>query len=231
MQFTTRKRHPRDGQAGRGRADQRRGQSMVEFMLILPLFIIHRHRAYRVRDLLQRAPGVNFASRDAALLAAEAAADASADCRILRSIESYDLPPVERRPHRRGSRVLGHRYRGCHARQSSQRLSTNGQHNCATGTASRASRSVPYTMLSAAGYPESQLAAPSSPAAVARTTRSTPSASRSRYTHRWLTPLANIVTLGGTGSSSPIRTPCAWSRRCEDPTRPAQGWEPSAASR
>lgn len=64
-----------------------RGQSLVEFALILPLFVTMMLAVVEFAFVFNAVLGVNYASRNAALLAAEGGNELHSDCVILRSVE------------------------------------------------------------------------------------------------------------------------------------------------
>ena len=75
------------------RRTPRRGQAMVEFGLVLPIFILLVIGLIEFALAFNANLAVNFASREAALIGAESGNDAIADCRILQTIEnSIDNP-------------------------------------------------------------------------------------------------------------------------------------------
>jgi hypothetical protein len=71
-----------------------RGQALVEFSLVLPLFITILLAIIEFAFTFSAVLSVNFASRTAALLAAEGGADVGTDCVVLRSVESNIKPPA-----------------------------------------------------------------------------------------------------------------------------------------
>jgi hypothetical protein len=179
-----------------GRRHERRGQAMVEFGLVLPIFIILIIGLIEFALAFNANLNINFASREAALIAAESGNDDIADCRILQTIEnSIDNPS--------------------HADQISQvriyRAGINGNELAANvyvrgggpmicqfwdGVQTQEIR-VNYTQTGF-GYPVAtrcnQLLGcagqPLDTIGVAI-----------NYTHPWVTPLAGIVTLNGSGFS------------------------------
>jgi TadE-like protein len=75
------------------RARDDRGQAMAEFGLVLPLFILLVVGLIEFALAFNANLAINFASREATLVAAESGNDSIADCRILESIEnSIDNP-------------------------------------------------------------------------------------------------------------------------------------------
>ena len=63
------------------------GQSLVEFALVFPLFVLLTLFLVEFAFVFSALLGVNFASRNAALVAAEAGDDVLADCVILQEVE------------------------------------------------------------------------------------------------------------------------------------------------
>lgn len=84
---------PASRQAGAAAGDTA-GQSLAEFALILPIFMVLLMGVLEFGFLLNAVLGVNFAARDAALLAAEAGSAGGADCVILKSIEDDVSAPA-----------------------------------------------------------------------------------------------------------------------------------------
>jgi Flp pilus assembly protein TadG len=83
-------RQPRSGT--RNRAD--RGQSLVEFAVVFPLFWTILIALIEFSFGFQSVLAVSFASRNAAVIASEAGPAAMADCAILRSIEGDVTAPA-----------------------------------------------------------------------------------------------------------------------------------------
>lgn len=79
------------GQKGRSlprRRTRQKGQSLVEFALVFPLFMLLILFLVEFAFVFSAVLGVNYASRNAALIAAEAGSDKLADCVILEQVES-----------------------------------------------------------------------------------------------------------------------------------------------
>ena len=72
------------------------GQSMVEFALVIPLFIVTLLAVLEFALLFNALLAINFASRDAALVAAEAGNMSGGDCAILRTVEARVGAPADR---------------------------------------------------------------------------------------------------------------------------------------
>lgn len=180
----------------RSRRPARRGQAIVEFGLVLPLFILLVIGLIEFALAFNANLNVNFASREAALIAAESGNDSIADCRILQTIEnSIDNPA-------RADRITQVRiYRaGVNGNEIGANVYARGGGPIICefwdGVATQEIR-VNYTLLSE-GYPvasrcnqlEGCSGIPLDTVGV-----------RIDYTHPWVTPLAGFVTLSGSGFS------------------------------
>lgn len=76
--------------------DRARGQSLAEFALVFPAFVLILFGVIEFAFVLNAMLGVNFASREAALTAAEAGSNAGADCAILRTVDGSISSPADR---------------------------------------------------------------------------------------------------------------------------------------
>jgi Flp pilus assembly protein TadG len=72
------------------------GQALVEFALIFPLFFLLLLALIEFAFIFNASLGVNFASRNASLIAAEAGSSSLSDCVILQRIEDDLKAPIER---------------------------------------------------------------------------------------------------------------------------------------
>jgi Flp pilus assembly protein TadG len=72
-----------------------RGQSLVEFALVFPLFFILLLAAIEFAFAMNAVASIGFATRDAALAAAEAGNSSSADCSILRALDGSITAPAD----------------------------------------------------------------------------------------------------------------------------------------
>jgi hypothetical protein len=73
-----------------------RGQSLVEFALVFPLFVILLFGLIEFGFMFNATLAVNFASRNASLTAAVAGTNAWSDCKVLEGIENDLAPPLDR---------------------------------------------------------------------------------------------------------------------------------------
>ncbi len=86
-------RRPRSTDRRRWRS---RGQTLVEFALVLPLFMLILMAVVEFGFLFNSFLAINFASREASLVAAEAGNLARADCLILNAVEQSVSAPADR---------------------------------------------------------------------------------------------------------------------------------------
>jgi hypothetical protein len=78
----------------RRRAGRRaRGQTLVEFALVFPVFLLLTFALIEFAFVFSAMLGISYATRDAALLAAEAGSNAGADCVVLEKIEQDVTAP------------------------------------------------------------------------------------------------------------------------------------------
>jgi len=78
------------------RSDHGRGQTLVEFALVLPLFMILLMGVIEFALMFNATLAINFASRNASLVAAEAGSQGTADCAILSKIEQDIGAPLDK---------------------------------------------------------------------------------------------------------------------------------------
>jgi hypothetical protein len=166
---------------------------MVEFGLVLPIFIILIIGLIEFALAFNANIGINFASREAALIAAESGNDGIADCRILQTIEnSIDNPAHANRINQ--VRIYRAGINGNELAANVFARGGNMQCSFWDGVATQIIR-VNYTQIGF-GYPvatrcnqlEGCAGQPLDTIGV-----------RINYTHPWVTPLAGIVTLSGSG--------------------------------
>jgi Flp pilus assembly protein TadG len=121
------------------------GQSLVEFALILPLFVVILLSIIEFMFLFNAQLSLNYATRDAALIAAEAGNNLEADCQILRQVDKDLTAPTDATKvftvHIFSATEAG----GLLAAPKEQTYTRGGTMTCGTIT-------VPYT-LGATGYP------------------------------------------------------------------------------
>jgi Flp pilus assembly protein TadG len=181
----------------RGEGDDPRGQSLVEFALVGPIFILMVIGVIEFAVAFNALLAVNFASRDAALLAAEAGSDAGADCVVLDSIEDDVMEPANR------ARISQVRIYWADTNGNPKPGNIHNQYNRGGSTTCTypdgSTITVPYTLVTA-NYPETDRCDILAGCDVNHTTVDTIGVSIS-YFHGWVTPVAGLVSLTGTGFS------------------------------
>lgn len=173
-----------------------RGQSLVEFALLVPLFLVLLMGLIEFAFAFNAMLNTNYASRGAGLIAAQTGNAAASDCLILNEIELKMNAPVDER---QISRV------------EVQRTNASGSAIYATSAYGRTGTtscdlidgttlSVPYSAISS-GYPPSQRCTVLPPVGCssmtpARTTIDT-IAIQVTYVYPWHTPLRTLLPLVG----------------------------------
>jgi Flp pilus assembly protein TadG len=179
--------------ARHARAEER-GQSLVEFALLIPLFVVLLMGLIEFAFAFNAMLNTNYASRGAGLIAAQTGNNAASDCLILNEIELKINAPADKRQITRvevqrtnpsGSTIYA---------TSAYRRS--GTMNCAMNDGT--TMSVPYSALSV-GYPPSQRCTVLPPAGCTtmtpvRTTVDT-IAVQITYVYPWHTPLKALLGL------------------------------------
>src|SRR5256885_10823806 len=74
------------------------GQALIEFAIVLPIFLLLLFGLVEFGFVLNASSTVNYASRVAALLAAEGGATAGTDCMVLRAVEPAPTSPTTPTP-------------------------------------------------------------------------------------------------------------------------------------
>ncbi len=128
------------------RRHDERGQSLVEFAIIVPLFLFLLFALIEFAFAYNATLAANYATRDGALIAAEAGDAVDADCVILMKVDEDMSPPVDRT---RIQTVKIFRSDNVGVSTGEEQVYTRG------GTTTCGSVSVPYT-LSTGGYPPSE---------------------------------------------------------------------------
>lgn len=174
------------------------GQTMVEFALIFPLFLILFMSIIEFSLAFNAVLGINRSSEHAVLVSSQASNDVAADCFILQEIEDTVTTPMDK---------------GMIVQVSIQRTSASGGTVYASSVYDRSgaltctltsgtTMTVPYT-ASSTGYPPSQrcnilIGCPT--LTPARSTVDTIGVTV-RYTYTWKTPLGSLLrAVGGSGS-------------------------------
>jgi hypothetical protein len=179
----------------RRRTDSEHGQALVEFALVFPIFILLIVGLIEFSLAFNALLSVNFASRDAALLAAEAGEDIGADCVILSSIDDDVQLPASRV---RISQVRIYWADSQGAELGAQVYARTGSTNCTQPDGTTIA--VPYTLQGGSDYPETQRCSvlAGCPEDPGHTELDNIGVSIT-YAYTWVTPMAQIITFGGTG--------------------------------
>ncbi len=181
----------------RARNAGRRGQSLVEFALVFPIFFTLLIAIIEFSMVYNAQLSVNFATREAALAAAEAGNAVGGDCAILRSIEDSMAPPtsddrvtqvVVYRSDTVGNAVpAGAPAKNVYARGGSMLCPRSGN---PTAT-------VSFSLVGSAGYPEMSRCNTIAGCGPGRPLDHV--GVQMTYVYAWHTPLASFIGLGGTG--------------------------------
>jgi Flp pilus assembly protein TadG len=174
------------------RRDGERGQSLVEFALIFPIFILLLIGLIEFAVVFSIILNVNYASRDAALMAAEVGDASGADCLILQRLDSA-LNGATSHDQILSIRIFW-------ADTSGNELAADvytegGSTSCTLGDGS--TLSVPYT-AGAQNYPEASRCTIVAGCGGSHPTLDTIGVTI-EYHHDWITPLPNIVSVPATG--------------------------------
>lgn len=171
-----------------------RGQSLVEFALVFPIFFMLFMGIIEFAFAFNAILSVNFASRDASLYASEASNSSGADCVILAGIEANVKAPA------RASAITSvdiYRATSTGAQYSGGEITSFARSGTLTCTMPDLStRTVPYTRTTN-GYPESARCNVLAGCGGTHTGVDNLGV-RIFYTHAYVTPLRTFV---GTGSS------------------------------
>ena len=183
--------------AGHARRSRRsgRGQTLVEFSLIFPFFLILLFAVIEFAFALNAMLSVDFATREAALAASEAGSQLNADCSILRAVERSVKPPADDRQLTE-VRIFKATANGTHASPVREMVySRGGSMACPLpdGTAS----TLPYSLVSGSYAHDTRCSslAGCGPGSLSVDTIGV----EATYVYRWHTPLPSLWPTGGTG--------------------------------
>ena len=130
-----------------------RGQSLVEFSLIIPIFLVLLLGLIEFGFMFNAVLTANYATRDASLIGSEAGSSEGADCVIISKVLEDFRPPVDASSLTQiviyRAKTAGDPYNGTYANSGNVWV-RSGTTDC---SAYGKSASLPYT-LSAANYPE-----------------------------------------------------------------------------
>jgi hypothetical protein len=171
---------PRGARPGPHRADG--GQTLVEFAFVVPLFLLLVFAVIEFTFVFSAMLGISYASRDAALLAAEAGNAPGADCVIIKAVDKAVSAPAS--DDRIDSVVI---YR---ADQNGTEMSGVANRWDRGSSSSCAGITVPY-VLQDEGYPEASRCNFLNGCGTGHPGLDTIGV-RITYTHEWVTPLGGF---------------------------------------
>ena len=180
--------------AGQGRRSRRSGgQSLVEFSLVFPFFIILLFSVIEFSFALNALLSVDFATREAALAAAEAGTQTHADCAILRAVERSIEPPTDDRRLTQ-VKIFKSNVNG-QPLGPEMRYSRTGSLSCPLEDGTPAT--VPYTLQSGSYTPDVRCntLAGCGPGSLSVDTIGV----EATYDYRWITPLPKLWPQSGAG--------------------------------
>jgi len=179
---------PRRRSASPGAARARmRGQALVEFSLIVPLFLTIMLAIIEFGFAFNAVLAINFASRNAALTAAEGGDADGTDCLVLRAIEGDVGAPADRS---RIGRVEIFRADKNGDRIGDATIYARSEGSTTCEYAGGVSVTVPYALI-ADGYSEADRCNTLAGCADGRPLDLV--GVEITYTHAWVTPLRNFV--------------------------------------
>ncbi len=170
-----------------GRPGRQRGQGLVEFALVLPVFMTVMLGIIEFAFAFNAVLAINFASRNAALTAAEGGDGAGTDCLVLRAVEHDVTAPADRR---RIGRVEIFRSDKNGDMIGSATVYARGEGSTTCTYAGGTTVTMPYA-LTADGYPEADRCNTLIGCEDGRTLDLV--GVRITYTHIWVTPLRQFV--------------------------------------
>ncbi len=179
----------------RRRRERTAGQALVEFALIIPLFLVMLIGIVEFSLAFNALLGTNYASREAALIAAEAGNGSGADCSILAAVERSITAPADPR--------LISEVRIYRSDQNGNAVSgaVNVYDRSGTTTCTLADGSVvtvPYQIVGTAGYPSVARCNVLAGCGGTQTTVDQIGV-QATYIYSWHTPLNGMLSLAGTG--------------------------------
>jgi hypothetical protein len=176
------------------RARRAGGQALVEFAFVFPVFLLVLLALIEFAFLFSGVLGISYATRDAALLAAEAGNARGADCVIIKAVDRAVTPPAD---DGRILRIVIYRAdrNGVEIPGASNEWVRGGSTDCGDGT------SIPYVRQTN-GYPETERCNVLAGCGPGRPGLDTIGV-RVTYQHNWVTPLGGFPGpgFGGQGGT------------------------------
>lgn len=170
------------------------GQSLVEFALVFPLFFILVLGVIEFAFAFNAILAVNYASRNAALVAAEAGSATGADCAILSGVEQDIGPPAS---HAKVTKVEIYRANSDgtdFAPAARTTFTRTGTKSCTQPDGTNVT--VPYSLTGVAGYPEASRCNVLAGCGGTHTPSVDHVGVRIYYDHAYVTPLRTFVGTG-----------------------------------
>lgn len=179
-------------------AERRNGQSVVEFALVVPLFVLLLVGIIEFAFALNAVLAVNFATREAALIAAEAGNGDGADCVILTKIEDSISAPSD---NKNITSVQIFKANRLGAKLAINTYNRTGSMSCVFP--GPITVTVPYTLVGGQNYEDVKrcnvLAGCAANAPLPATTAVDQIGVEVSYSYTWRTPLAGLLQLSGSG--------------------------------
>lgn len=168
---------------------------MVEFALVFTIFVTMLMGFLEFAFVFNALLSVGHATRDAALVAAEAGSNSAADCLVLAQVEKDVTVPADAS---RITQVVIYRTDQNGALYGGQQnvYVRTGSTSCALSDGT--TLAVPYSVTGTATYLPSTRCNVQAGCGSGHPSVDTIGV-RVDYQHSWITPLANLVGLGGTG--------------------------------
>lgn len=170
-----------------------RGQALVEFALMFPIVVLLFIGLVEFAVTFSIILNVNYASRDAALMAAEVGNDPGADCVILSTLDGA-LVGVSNKAEIQQVRIFWADANG--AELAANVYTRGGSTTCTYSSGTTVS--VPYTLQPGADYPDSQRCTVVAGCSLTHPGLDTIGVSIS-FHHDWLTPLPRLVQIPPSG--------------------------------
>jgi Flp pilus assembly protein TadG len=175
------------------------GQTLVEFALIFPLFITLMLFIIEFAFVFSALLGINYASRNAALIAAEAGNDVLADCVILAEVERSVGAPGN--PASIQTVMIYRTDQGGSSRLATLAYTRGGSTTCTKGSgASAVTLTVPYSSPTGTYTYAQRCNVLAGCASLGRTQIDTIGIEIA-YQHTWVTPIRNF---GGSGTGATL---------------------------
>ncbi len=188
------RRHAQPIEGVRAGRKRQRGQSLVEFALVIPLFLLLFVALIEFAMVLNAVLAINFASREASLIGAEAGNAADADCVILKAVEIAVGPPAN--PAQiTGVRIYQANRAGTAIPGRVNAYARTGETVCTLPDASVVR--VPYSRVGGAGYPPTSRCNVLAGCGVSTTVDQI--GVEITYQYGWRTPMYTLLNWSSTG--------------------------------